>query len=119
MTLATVTPLRSSKTPRQAKSRATVKRYRRQSMTATAVGLLACTLTGLSLAHLAEGITIVTNCPASGTDSAGEGRIGNDPPTPDRGEQIILARNPVAVSDQVFEHFEYLRFDRYQYRSSA
>ena len=64
MTLATVTPLRSSKTARQAKSRATVKRYRRQSMTATAVGLLACTLTGLSLAHLAEGITIVTNCPS-------------------------------------------------------
>jgi hypothetical protein len=57
------------KTRRAARPRATSPGYRRrlqrQQIAATAVAAVAIVLTGLSLAHLAQGIAIVTNAPVA------------------------------------------------------
>ena len=56
-----LTSVRSQK-PRRHSNHFT-KAMRRQKLASTAVGLVAVTLTGLSLCHLAQGIEIVTSAP--------------------------------------------------------
>lgn len=65
---ATVSPIRQvlhGVTPRNAKaSRKAKAKARNQLFTASAIGAVAVTLTGLSLNHLASGIETMTHCPA-------------------------------------------------------
>jgi len=46
-------------------------------------------------------------------DMAGEGRFGDDPPAPDRIQQIVLADDARAVLDQMSQQVEDLRPDRH------
>ena len=56
---------------------------------------------------------IVSERPARRIDARGERRIRHDPPAPYRGQQILLAHDPIAVADQVNEKVENLGFDGY------
>src|SRR5271166_1288469 len=53
-------------------------------------------------------LAIVADYAARGVDAAGEGRFRNDPPTPHRSQQIVLADDAIAVSDQENQEIEYL-----------
>src|SRR5262249_35019444 len=46
-----------------------------------------------------------------GVDAAGQGRIRNDTAAPDRGDQIVLADDAVAVLHQINQQVEHLRLD--------
>ena len=46
---------------------------------------------------------------ARGVDTAGQGRIRHDSAAPDRGQQIVLADDAVAVFHQVDQEIEHLR----------
>src|ERR1700678_1081085 len=48
---------------------------------------------------------------AHGVDAAGRRRIGDDPPAPDGGDEIVLADDAVAVLHQVDQQIEDLRLD--------
>ena len=48
---------------------------------------------------------------ARGVDAAGKGRIRNRPAAPDRGEEIVLADDALAIFQKVGQDVEYLRFD--------
>ena len=48
---------------------------------------------------------------ARGIDPAGQGRFRNDPPAPDRVQQIVLGDDAVAIADQVHQQVEDLRFE--------
>src|SRR5262249_34159794 len=50
-------------------------------------------------------------------DAGRQCRFRDDPPIPDCGNQIVLADNPLAVLDQVFEEIEDLRRDDNRLRS--
>ncbi len=69
MSLATVTPLptsrpRTGKAQSKAPSRKVLRAQSRQRLAAVGLGAVAATLTGLSLSHLAHGISLVTHAPA-------------------------------------------------------
>ncbi len=49
---------------------------------------------------------------ARGVDPAGQGRFRDDPPAPNRVQQIVLGDNAVAVADQVHQQVEHLRLQR-------
>jgi hypothetical protein len=63
---ATVLPLNkpAQKTTTVRRSTRAAKAIRRQTMAAVGIGLVACTVTALSLHHLADGIMLVTKAPA-------------------------------------------------------
>jgi hypothetical protein len=54
-----------------------------------------------------------------GSDAAADGRVRDDASLPDRVEQIILADDPVPVSDQMEQEVEHLRFHLDQLGASA
>src|SRR5262249_44142132 len=39
-------------------------------------------------------------------DPGGQGRVGNDPPVPDGGNQVVLADDSLAISDQIIQEVE-------------
>jgi hypothetical protein len=45
-------------------------------------------------------------------DTCSQGRFRDNAPAPNRGDQIVLADDPVAVTDQVFQEVEHLRLYR-------
>jgi len=63
--------------------------------------------------------TRVANNPSGGVDATAQSRFRNDPATPDRGEQIVLAHHPITVADQKDQEVEHLRLDRSQRRIAA
>jgi len=48
---------------------------------------------------------------SGGVDAAGQGRIRHDPAVPDRGDEVVLADDAVAVLHQVNQKVEHLRLD--------
>ena len=56
-------------------------------------------------------LAAVSDCCSGSVDTAGQRRVRDDPAFPYRGEDFILADDPVAVLRQVSEKVEYLRFD--------
>jgi hypothetical protein len=56
--------------------------------------------------------TAVANRSSSRIKTGGNRRIGDDPTTPNRGNQVIPTDDPAAVSQEVDEEVEDLRFDR-------
>ena len=54
-----------------------------------------------------------------GVDSGCDGRFGDDPPTPHRSKQIVLAHHSIAILDQECQQVEYLRLKRQQSRTTA
>jgi hypothetical protein len=54
----------------------------------------------------------VTHRATGRLDPAGQRRFAHEPVAPDVVEQLLLAHDPVAVTDQVREHVEHLRLDR-------
>jgi hypothetical protein len=64
-------------------------------------------------------LTGVADDSPGGADTARNGRVRNDPPAPDRSQQIVLADHPVSVSDEEFQEVENLRFHRQQRGPSA
>src|SRR5262249_57588569 len=48
---------------------------------------------------------------SGGVDAAGQGRIRDDTAAPDRGDQIVLADDAVAVLHQINQQVEHLRLD--------
>ena len=44
-------------------------------------------------------------------DAAGEGRFRHDPAVPDRGDEIVLGDDAIAVLDQANQQVEHLRLD--------
>jgi len=63
-------------------------------------------------------LTAVANRPAHGVYSAGQRRLGYDPSTPDRGNEIVLADDAVAVLDEMDQKVEDLRLERNQLATS-
>jgi len=55
--------------------------------------------------------TAVADRPAHRADAASQGRFGDDPPTPYRGQQVVLADHPVAVLQEIDQEIEDLRFE--------
>ena len=51
----------------------------------------------------------ITNGASNGVHAGAQCRFRDDPPIPDGGDQVVLADNPVAVLDQIFEEIEDLR----------
>ena len=51
---------------------------------------------------------------ARGIDAAGQRRIRDDAAPPDRGDQVVLADDAVAILDQVDQQIEHLRLERDQ-----
>jgi hypothetical protein len=49
---------------------------------------------------------------ARGVDAAGERRVRDDAPLPDRIDQIVLADHPLAIADQILQQVEHLRHHR-------
>src|SRR5205807_5966321 len=58
----------------------------------------------LLFAAVADGVT-------RGSDPAGQGGLGYDPPMPDGRQQVILAYHTVSIPDQMHEKIEDLRLD--------
>ena len=56
-------------------------------------------------------IAAVAHRLARGVDAAGQCRIRNDPVSPDRGDEIVLADDTLAVLHQVDQQVEHLRLD--------
>ena len=59
-------------------------------------------------------LTAVANRPAHGVYSAGQRRFGYDASTPDRGNEIVLADDTVAIPDEMDQKVEDLRLERNQ-----
>ena len=65
MATANIIPLKAQRNTATARrSTRLTKAIRRQTMAAAGIGLVACTVTALSLHHLADGIMLVTKAPA-------------------------------------------------------
>src|SRR5499427_10122572 len=60
-------------TPQTRRSTRVTKAIRRQTMAAAGIGLVACTVSALSLHHLSDGIMLVTKAPAWESWSEGRG----------------------------------------------
>jgi len=56
---------------------------------------------------------------AGGVDAAGQGGIRHDPAAPDRGDEVVLAHDAVAVLHQVDQQVEHLRLDRDRFEAPA
>ena len=61
----------------------------------------------------------VTNCLSCSVDAAGQRGILHDPTTPNRGEEVVLADDTVAVLQQVHQQIEYLRLNRNEIETAA
>src|SRR5262249_49925002 len=64
-------------------------------------------------------VAVVSDRLAGGLDAARERRVGDDPPLPDRVEQLVLAYRPVVIANEVDEQVEHLRLDRDDLAASA
>jgi hypothetical protein len=60
----------------------------------------------------------VADYAASSINPAGKRRLRNDPSAPDRGQEIVLADDPVPVADQKYQKVEHLRLHRRQHSSA-
>jgi len=58
--------------------------------------------------------TIVADRGSGRTDAACQRRFRNDPPVPNRRQQVVPAHHPIAVSNQKLQQVEDLRLDRAQ-----
>ena len=63
--------------------------------------------------------TAVAHRLAGSVDTAGQGRIGNDPAAPDRRNEIVLADDTVAVLHQINQQVEHLRLDGNRFVAAA
>src|SRR5262249_10909704 len=54
-----------------------------------------------------------------GIYAAGDRRVGNDPPVPDRFDQVVLGDDALAIANQIFEQIEDQRLDRDDLRAAA
>ena len=61
----------------------------------------------------------VADRPSRCVDPAGQRRVGYDPSSPDRGNEIILADDPIVVLDQVNQKIEHLLLYRNRCRAVA
>jgi hypothetical protein len=59
-------------------------------------------------------LAIVADCAPGRIDAGAQCRLRNQPPIPDRGEQVILADDVFPVADQIFQDVEDLRLERNQ-----
>jgi hypothetical protein len=59
----------------------------------------------------------VPDGPPGGVDTAGKCRFRDDPPAPDRSQQIVFADYPIAVSDKEEQEIKHLGLDRQQHGS--
>jgi hypothetical protein len=58
--------------------------------------------------------TIVADGHSSRIDTARQRGFRNDPPVPNRRQQVVPAHHPIAISDQKLQQVEDLGFDRAQ-----
>lgn len=64
-------------------------------------------------------LAIVANRSAHGIDAAGQRRFRDDPPAPNRPQEVVLADNPVAVQHQVNQQVEHLWLERHRFAVAA